>query len=219
VSFKETIRSKAESEYRHVKQTGGRGQYAHVKLSVEPGVSGTGLEFVNKIVGGSIPKEYIRPVEQGVKEAMTSGVLAGYEMRDVKVTLLDGTYHEVDSSEIAFKIAGSFAFREGCRRAHPLLLEPMMQVEAVLPDEYMGDVIGDLNSRRGHIEGMERRQGTQIVRAIVPLATMFGYATDLRSMTQGRATYTMHFGEYREVPRQIADEIIAKAQGREFKPA
>ena len=220
VSFKETVRTRAESEYRHVKQTGGRGQYGHVKLIVEPGPSGSGFEFVNQIVGGAVPREYIRPVEQGVKEAMTSGVLAGYEMRDVKVTLVDGSYHEVDSSEIAFKIAGSFAFREGCRKANPLLLEPMMQVEVVLPaEEFMGDVIGDLNSRRGHIEGMETRQGTQIVRAVVPLATMFGYATDLRSMTQGRATYTMHFGEYREVPRQIADEIIAKAQGREFKPA
>ena len=218
VSFKETIRAKAVADYRHVKQTGGRGQYGHVKLSVEPGASGSGLEFVNEIVGGVIPREYIRPVEQGVAEAMTAGVLAGYEMRDLKVTLFDGSYHEVDSSEIAFKIAGSFAFREAARKASPVLLEPMMQVEVVMPEEYMGDVIGDLNSRRGRIEGMETRQGTQIVRAMVPLATMFGYATDLRSMTQGRATYTMHFGEYREVPRQIADEIIAKAQGREFKP-
>jgi elongation factor G len=217
VSFKETIRSSAEADYRHVKQTGGRGQYAHVKLSVEPGGPGHGFEFVNKIVGGAIPREYIRPVEQGVAEAMSSGVLAGYELRDITVTLLDGSHHEVDSSEIAFKIAGSFAFREACRKAQPLLLEPMMQVEVVLPEEYMGDVIGDLNSRRGHIEGMEMRQGTQIVRAVVPLATMFGYATDLRSMTQGRATYTMHFGEYQEVPRQIADEIVAKAQGREVR--
>jgi elongation factor G len=218
VSFRETIRTRAEADYRHVKQTGGRGQYGHVKLAVEPSDSGVGFEFVSKIVGGSIPREYIKPVEQGVREAMTSGVLAGYEMRDIRVTLLDGSYHEVDSSEIAFKIAGSFAFREACKKAGPMLLEPMMQVEVVLPEEYMGDVIGDLNSRRGHIEGMETRQGTQIVRAIVPLATMFGYATDLRSMTQGRATYTMHFGEYHEVPRQIGDEIIAKAQGREFRP-
>jgi elongation factor G len=218
VSFKETIRSKAEGEGRYVRQTGGRGQYGHVKITVEPGQPASDLEFVNAIVGGAIPKEFIKPVEQGVQEAMTSGILAGYEMRDIKVTLFDGSYHEVDSSEVAFKIAGSMAFKNACKKANPVLLEPVMQVEVVLPEEYMGDVIGDLNSRRGHIDGMETRQGTQIVRAMVPLATMFGYATDLRSMTQGRATYTMYFGEYAEVPRQIADEIVARAQGREFKP-
>jgi len=156
-------------------------------------------------------------VEQGIKEAMESGVLAGYEVKDVKVTLYDGSYHEVDSSEIAFKIAGSIAFKEGCRKASPALLEPVMKVEVVLPEEFMGDVIGDLRSRRGDIEGMEARPGTQIIRALVPLSSMFGYATDLRSRTQGRATYTMHFSHYREVPKQIADEIIARAQGREVK--
>ena len=218
VSYKETIRRRAEAEGRYVRQTGGHGQYGHVKLSVEPGESGTGLEFVNAIVGGAIPKEFIKPVEQGVAEAMTAGILAGFEVRDLKVTLFDGSFHNVDSSEIAFKIAGSMALKDACRRADPTLLEPMMQVEVVLPEEYMGDVIGDLNSRRGHIGGVETRQGTQIIRTIVPLANMFGYATDLRSMTQGRATYTMHFGQYDPVPRQTSDEIIAKAQGREFKP-
>ena len=218
VSYKETIRSRAEAEGRYVRQTGGRGQYGHVKLSVEPAESGSGLEFVNAIVRGAIPKEFIKPVQQGVREAMTGGILAGYEMRDLKVTLFDGSYHDVDSSEIAFKIAGSMALKDACKKARPTLLEPVMQVEVVLPEEYLGDVIGDLNARRGHIDGMETRQGTQIVRARVPLASMFGYATDLRSMTQGRATYTMHFGRYDEVPRQIGDEIIARAQGREFKP-
>ena len=218
VAYKETIRSKADAEGRYIRQTGGRGQYGHVKLSVEPAESGAGLEFVNAIVGGAIPKEFIKPVEQGVREAMTGGILAGYEVRDLKVTLFDGSYHDVDSSEIAFKIAGSMALKDACKKAHPALLEPVMQVEVVLPEEYLGDVIGDLNARRGHIDGMETRQGTQIVRSRVPLASMFGYATDLRSMTQGRATHTMHFGQYDEVPRQIADEIIARAQGREFKP-
>jgi elongation factor G len=170
--------------------------------------------FENATKGGSIPKEFIRPIEQGVKEAMQSGVLAGYEVKDVKVTLLDGSYHEVDSSEIAFKIAGSMAFKDGCRKASPALLEPVMRVEVVLPDEYMGDIIGDLNSRRGRIEGMEARPGTQIIKALVPLSSMFGYATDMRSRTQGRATYTMHFAHYEEVPKAIADEIIARAQGR-----
>ena len=218
VAYKETIRSKADAEGRYVRQTGGRGQYGHVKLSVEPAESGAGLEFVNAIVGGAIPKEFIKPVEQGVREAMTGGILAGYEVRDLKVTLFDGSYHDVDSSEIAFKIAGSMALKDACKKARPALLEPVMQVEVVLPEEYLGDVIGDLNARRGHIDGMETRQGTQIVRSRVPLASMFGYATDLRSMTQGRATHTMHFGQYDEVPRQIADEIIARVQGREFKP-
>jgi elongation factor G len=219
VSYKETIRSKVNAEAKYARQTGGRGQYGHVKITVEPGEPGSGFEFVNKIVGGTIPKEYIRPVAQGMAEALTGGILAGYELRDVKATLYDGSFHEVDSSEMAFKIAGSIAIKDGCKRANPVLLEPVMQVEVVLPEEYMGDVIGDLNSRRGHIEGMDSRHGTQIVRAKVPLATMFGYATELRSMTQGRATYTMHFGEYSEVPRQTADEIIARAQGREVNTA
>jgi elongation factor G len=218
VSYKETIRSKTDAEARYVRQTGGRGQYGHVKITVEPAESGTGFEFVNAIVGGAIPKEYIKPTQQGMTEALTAGVLAGYEVRDIKVTLYDGSFHQVDSSEIAFKIAGSMALKDGCKRANPILLEPVMKVEVVLPEEYMGDVIGDLRARRGDIEGMETRPGTQIVKAMVPLATMFGYATELRSMTQGRATYSMHFGEYREVPRQTAEEIIARAQGREVKP-
>jgi elongation factor G len=218
VSYKETIRAHADAEARYVRQTGGRGQYGHVKIKVEPGESGSGFEFVNAIVGGSIPREYIKPVQQGMAEALTSGVLAGYEVRDIKVTLYDGSFHEVDSSEIAFKIAGSMAVKEGCRRAKPTLLEPVMDVEVVLPDEYLGAVIGDLSSRRGDIEGMETRQGTQIVKAKVPLGTMFGYATELRSMTQGRATFSMHFGEYSQVPKQTAEELIAKAQGREAKP-
>jgi elongation factor G len=217
VAYKETIRSKADAEGKYIRQTGGRGQYGHVRITAEPSGVGAGFVFVNAIVGGSIPKEYIKPVEQGIKEALETGVLAGYEVKDVKVTLYDGSYHEVDSSEIAFKIAGSMAFKDACRRAHPALLEPVMKVEVVLPEEYMGDVIGDLNSRRGRIEGMEARPGTQIIRALVPLSSMFGYATDLRSRTQGRATYTMHFSHYEEVPKQIADEIIAKAQGREVK--
>ena len=214
VAYKETIRRKAEAEGKYIRQTGGRGQYGHVKITVEPSGVGAGFVFENDIVGGSVPREYIKPIEQGIREAMGAGVLAGYEVKDVKVCLYDGSYHEVDSSEIAFKIAGSMAFKDGCKKASPALLEPVMKVEVVLPEEYMGDVIGDLNSRRGRIEGMEARPGTQIIKSVVPLATMFGYATDLRSRTQGRATYTMHFSHYEEVPKQIADEIVAKAQGQ-----
>jgi len=217
VAYKETIRAKAHAEGKYIRQTGGRGQYGHVRITVEPSGTGVGFVFENGIVGGAVPKEYIKPVEQGIKEAMESGVLAGYEVKDVKVTLYDGSYHEVDSSEIAFKIAGSIAFKEGCRKAKPALLEPVMKVEVVIPEEYMGAVNGDLNSRRGRIEETEMRPGTQIIRALVPLSSMFGYATDLRSRTQGRATYTMHFAHYEEVPKQIADEIIARAQGREVK--
>jgi elongation factor G len=217
VAYKETIRAKANAEGKYIRQTGGRGQYGHVRITVEPSGAGAGFIFENAIVGGSVPKEYIKPVEQGIKEAMESGVLAGYEVKDVKVTLYDGSYHEVDSSEIAFKIAGSMAFKDGCRKAKPALLEPVMKVEVVIPEEYMGTVNGDLNSRRGRIEETEMRPGTQIIRALVPLSSMFGYATDLRSRTQGRATYTMHFAHYEEVPKQIADEIIARAQGREVK--
>ena len=217
VAYKETIRAKADAEGKYIRQTGGRGQYGHVRITVQPSGAGTGFIFENAIVGGAVPKEYIKPVEQGIKEAMESGVLAGYEVKDVKVTLYDGSYHEVDSSEIAFKIAGSMAFKQGCRKAKPALLEPVMKVEVVIPEEYMGTVNGDLNSRRGRIEETEMRPGTQIIRALVPLSSMFGYATDLRSRTQGRATYTMHFAHYEEVPKQIADEIIARAQGREVK--
>ncbi len=217
VAYKETIRRKAEGEGKHIKQTGGHGQYGHAVINVEPGGAGAGFVFENAIKQGSIPREFIRPIEQGIKEAMQSGVLAGYEVKDVKVTLIDGSYHDVDSSEMAFKIAGSMAFKDGCRKASPALLEPVMKVEVVLPDEYMGDIIGDLNSRRGRIEGMEARPGTQIVKALVPLSSMFGYATDMRSRTQGRATYTMHFAHYEEVPKNISDEIIARAQGREVE--
>jgi elongation factor G len=213
VAYKETIRKKAEAEGKYIRQTGGRGQYGHVKITAEPSGAGAGFIFENDIVGGSVPREYIKPIEQGIREAMGTGVLAGYEVKDVKITLFDGSYHEVDSSEMAFKIAGSMAFKDACKKASPALLEPVMKVEVVLPEEYMGDVIGDLNSRRGRIEGMEARPGTQIIKSFVPLAMMFGYATDLRSRTQGRATYTMHFSHYEEVPKQIADEIIAKARG------
>jgi elongation factor G len=215
VAYKETIRKKAEAEGKYIRQTGGHGQYGHVKITVEPSGPGAGFVFDNQISGGTIPREYIKPIEQGIREAMQTGVLAGYEVKDVKVTLNDGSYHEVDSSELAFKIAGSMAFKDGCRRAGPALLEPMMRVEVVLPKEYAGTVNGDLNSRRGRIEGMQERPGTQIVSALVPLSNMFGYSTELRSRTQGRATYTMHFDHYEEVPRNIAEEIIARAQGRD----
>ncbi|MBZ5554153.1 MAG: elongation factor G [Acidobacteriia bacterium] len=214
VAYRETIRKRAEAEGKFIRQTGGRGQYGHVKIYVEPAMPGEGFVFENKVVGGSIPREYINPVEKGIAEAMETGVLAGYEMQDVKVTLYDGSYHEVDSSEIAFKIAGSMAFKDGVARAHPVLLEPIMKVEVVVPEEYMGDVIGDLNSRRGHIERMERRAGSQVITARVPLSDMFGYATDLRSRTQGRATYSMHFLRYEEAPKLVAEEVIAKVTGR-----
>jgi elongation factor G len=214
VAYRETIRKSAEAEGRFVRQTGGRGQYGDVWLTVAPVPSGTGFVFENKIVGGRIPKEFIPAVEKGVREAMTTGVLAGYPMVDLKVTLTDGSYHEVDSSEMAFKIAGSIGFKEACRKAKPVLLEPIMEVEAVVPEEYMGAVVGDLNSRRGRILSMEARAGAQVIRAHVPLGHMFGYATDLRSMTQGRATYTMQFSRYEEVPASVAEEIMAKAAGR-----
>ena len=212
VAYRETIRKHAEAEGRHVKQSGGRGQYGVVKLRIEP-LPGGGFEFVNEIYGGSIPKEYINPVEVGVKEALEGGVLAGFPMSDVKVTLYDGSYHDVDSSEMAFKIAGSIGLKEAARRAKPVLLEPVMAVEVVVPEEYMGDVIGDLNSRRGRIEGMELRGTTQIIKSSVPLAEMFGYATELRSRTQGRGSFTMHFGKYEEVPGGLAEEIVSKVQG------
>jgi elongation factor G len=214
VAYRETIRKSAEAEGRHVKQTGGRGQYGVVKLRVEPLPAGGGFEFVNEIYGGSVPKEYIGPVEVGVKEALEGGVLAGFPMSDVKVTLYDGSYHEVDSSEIAFKIAGSIGLKEAARKAKPVLLEPIMAVEVVVPEEYMGDVIGDLNSRRGRIEGMELRGTTQIIKASVPLSEMFGYATELRSRTQGRGSFTMHFGRYEEVPGGLAEEIVSRVQGK-----
>jgi elongation factor G len=194
-----------------VRQTGGRGQYGHVVLNLEPQAPGAGYEFVNKIVGGSIPKEYIPSVDKGIQDAMQTGVLAGYPIVDVKITLVEGSYHEVDSSEMAFKIAGSMGFKEALRKSGPVLLEPMMAVEVVTPEDFMGDVMGDLSSRRGHIEGMEPRGNAQVIRAKVPLSQMFGYATDLRSSTQGRAAYTMQFKAYEQVPRSIADEIVSKS--------
>ena len=214
VAYRETIRKVAEAEGRFVRQTGGRGQYGDVWITVAPAPPGAGFVFENKIVGGKIPKEFIPAVEKGVREAMTTGVLAGYPMVDVKVSLTDGSYHEVDSSEMAFKIAGSIGFKEACRKAKPVLLEPIMEVETVVPEEYMGAVVGDLNSRRGRIISMEARAGAQVIRAHVPLGHMFGYATDLRSMMQCRATYTMQFSWYEEVPASVAEEIMAKAAGK-----
>ncbi|MGA7982090.1 MAG: elongation factor G [Chromatiaceae bacterium] len=211
VSYRETIRTKLEQEGKFVRQSGGRGQYGHVYLRLEPQEPGAGYEFVNEIVGGVVPKEYIPAVDKGIKEAMMSGVLAGFPMVDIKVALYDGSYHEVDSSEMAFKIAGSMCFKEAARKAKPVLLEPIMKVEVVTPEDFMGDVMGDLNSRRGMIQGMEDAPAGKIIRAEVPLAEMFGYATDLRSATQGRATYSMEFGKYNEVPASIA-EAIAKRQ-------
>jgi len=214
VAFKETIRAKAEAEGKYIRQTGGRGQYGHVFLEVEPLEPGKGFEFVNKVVGGAIPKEYIPAIEKGIREAMDNGVMAGYPMVDLRVRVVDGSYHDVDSSEMAFKIAGSMGFKEAVRRASPVLLEPIMTIEVIVPEEYMGDIIGDLNSRRGKIQGMRARSGAQIIDGLVPLKEMFGYATDIRSMSQGRAVFTMQFSHYDHVPKQIADEIIAKIQGK-----
>jgi elongation factor G len=214
VAYRETIRQPAAAQGRFVRQTGGRGQYGDVYLEVEPSGPGGGFVFENKIVGGTIPREYVPAVEKGVREAMDSGVLAGYPVVDVRVRLTDGSYHDVDSSEIAFKIAGSMGFKEACRRAKPVLLEPVMDVEVVTPRDYVGTVIGNLNSRRGRILAQEIRGGSEVIRASVPLGQMFGYATDLRSMTQGRATYTMQFARYEEVPPAIAEEIMAKVAGK-----
>jgi elongation factor G len=216
VAYRETIRKHAEAEGRHVKQTGGHGQYGHVKIRVEP-LPGGGFEFEDDITGGRIPKEYIKPTEAGIKEALEGGILAGFPMSDIKVTLYDGSYHDVDSSEMAFKVAGSLAIKEAVRKAKPVLLEPIMTVEVVVPEQYMGDVIGDLNSRRGKIEGMQLRGTTQIIKSMVPLSEMFGYATELRSRTQGRGSFTMHFGKYEEVPGSLAEEIVSKVQGKTTK--
>jgi len=213
VAYRETIRRNAEAEGRYIRQTGGRGQYGHVWLEVSP-KPGAKVEFVNDIVGGTIPREYIPAVEKGVEEAMEQGPLASYPMVDVSVRLFDGSYHNVDSSEMAFKIAGSMAFKEAVRNADPVLLEPIMQVEAVVPEDYTGEVIADLNSRRGRIQGMMARGNAQVITALVPLAEMFGYATDLRSATQGRATYTMHFHQYEEAPKSVGEEVVAKVTGR-----
>ena len=213
VAFRETIRNAVEQECKYAKQSGGRGQYGHVHIKLEPKEPGEGYEFVNNISGGVIPKEYIPAVDKGIQEAMQNGVLAGYPVVDFKVTLYDGSYHDVDSSEMAFKIAGSMAFKDACRKANAVLLEPMMKVEVEVPEEYMGDVIGDLNRRRGQINSMDDRMGLKIVNAFVPLAEMFGYSTDLRSATQGRGTYTMEFDHYGEVPNNIAKEIMEKRKG------
>jgi elongation factor G len=213
VAYRETIRKPAKGEEKYARQTGGRGQYGHVVLEIEPNEPGGGFEFNNKIVGGVIPREYIPAVEKGVVQALEGGIIAGYEMVDVKVNLVFGSYHEVDSSEMAFKIAGSIAFKTAAKAASPVLLEPVMKVEVVTPEDYMGSVTGDLSSRRGRIEGMGSRTGTQIITAMVPLAEMFGYETDLRSMTQGRAASSMHFARYEEAPKSISEEVIAKVQG------
>lgn len=213
VAYKETIRSAVKAEGKFVRQSGGRGQYGHVWIELEPLEPGAGFEFVNKIVGGVVPKEYIGPVEAGIKEAMENGILAGYPAIDIRATIYDGSYHDVDSSEMAFKIAGSMAFKNGASKANPVILEPIMRVEVVVPEEYMGDVMGDINSRRGRIEGMESRGNSQSIRGFVPLSEMFGYATDLRSRTQGRGQYTMQFSHYEEVPKNIAEGIISKRQG------
>ena len=210
VSYRETIRESVEKEYKYAKQSGGRGQFGHVYLRIEPQEPGFGYEFVDEVKGGVVPKEFIQPVNKGVQEAMARGIQAGYPVEDVKVTLYDGSYHDVDSSEMAFKLAGSMGFREGCKQAKPVILEPMMKVEVEVPEDYMGDVIGDVAKRRGQVTGMDDRAGNKIVNAFVPLSEMFGYSTDLRSMTQGRATYAMEFDHYEEVPQNVAKEIIEK---------
>jgi elongation factor G len=213
VAYRETITRSVESEGRYVRQTGGRGQYGHCWLRLHPQEPGQGFVFENSVVGGTIPKEFINPIQKGIEEAMQGGILAGFPMVDLRIEVFDGSYHDVDSSEMAFKIAGSLGFKEGAAKAGPVLLEPIMNVEVVTPEPFMGDVIGDLNSRRGKILGMNPRSGVQVINAQVPLAEMFGYATDLRSKTQGRATYTMQFGHYAQVPNSIAETIITKNRG------
>ena len=214
VAFRETIRKSAEAEGKYIRQTGGSGNYGHCKLRIEPNVPGAGYEFVNAIKSGAIPKEFIKPIDQGVQGAIELGILAGYPLVDIKVTLFDGSYHDVDSNEMAFKFAGSIAFKEAARKANPVLLEPVMAVEVTVPEEHMGTIIGDINSRRGRIEHVDRIGGSQVIKAIVPLKEMFGYVNDIRSSTQGRASYSMQFARYEEAPRMIADEIIGRAQGK-----
>jgi len=208
VAYKESIAKAVKAEGKFVRQSGGRGQYGHCWIELVPQERGAGYEFVNNIVGGTVPKEYVGPIDQGIQEAMTSGIIAGYPVIDCKVVLFDGSYHEVDSSEMAFKIAGSMAFKNAMAKADPALLEPIEKVEVVVPEEYMGDVMGDINSRRGRIEGMEARGNAQVIRGFVPLSQMFGYATDLRSKTQGRGNYTMQFDHYEPVPNSIKEQII-----------
>jgi elongation factor G len=214
VAYKETLTRPADGEMKYAKQTGGRGQYGHAKIHLYPGEPGTGYVFENEITGGSIPKEFIKPIDEGIKEALTRGVLAGYPVDDVRIVLYDGSYHDVDSSEMAFKIAGSLAFQDAAKKAKPVLLEPVMRVEVVVPKEHMGDVMGNLSSRRGQIQSQEDRGGTQIINARVPLSEMFGYATDLRSRTQGRATYSMHFDRYEQAPNHVSEEVVARVQGK-----
>jgi len=213
VAYKETLTRPADGEGRYIRQTGGRGQYGHAKIHLYPAEPGTGYVFENEIVGGTIPKEFIKPIDEGIKEALTRGILAGYPVDDVKIELYDGSFHDVDSSEMAFKIAGSMAFQDAAKKAKPVLLEPVMRVEVVVPKDYMGDVMGDLASRRGRIQSQEDRGGTQIINARVPLSEMFGYATDLRSRTQGRATYSMHFDRYEQAPQNVSEEVVARIQG------
>ena len=215
VAYKETIRNAVRVEGKFIRQSGGKGQYGHVWLEMEPLEPGKGIEFESKIVGGSVPKEYVKPIEAGIREAAESGILAGYPVIDFKATLVDGSYHEVDSSEMAFKIAASMAFKEGCRKAKSVILEPIMKVEIVVPEEYMGDVIGDVNSRRGKMEGMEARNGMQEIKAFIPLSEMFGYATDLRSKTQGRGTYSMEPSHYEEVPKSVHESIVSERGKKE----
>ncbi|MDO8550530.1 MAG: elongation factor G, partial [Ignavibacteria bacterium] len=214
VAYRETITQTVSSEGKFIKQSGGRGKYGHVWIELEPNEPGKGYEFENAIVGGVVPKEYVAPVSAGIQEAMRNGVVAGFPVVDIKAKLFDGSYHDVDSDEISFKVAGSIAFKQGAKKAKPVLLEPIMEVEVVTPEEYLGDVMGDLNSRRGKIEGFSARKDAQVIKARVPLAEMFGYATILRSMTQGRAIYTMQFTVYQEVPKSIADEIAEKSLGK-----
>jgi elongation factor G len=213
VAYRETVRKRVEKvEGKFIRQSGGKGQYGHVVINIAPMEPGQGFHFEDKVVGGTVPREYIGPVEQGIKEALENGILAGYPMVDIKVELTDGSYHEVDSSEMAFKIAGSMAFKEGAARAHPVILEPMMKVEVVVPEAYMGDVLGDLSARRGKIGGMMQRGEAQVIASTVPLGEMFGYSTKLRSMSQGRAVYSMEFSHYDEVPKSKAEEIVSKAK-------
>jgi elongation factor G len=213
VAYRETIRKAVEAEGKYIKQTGGRGNYGHCYITMEPQEAGKGIEFVDAIKGGTVPREYIPAVEKGIMDAKDTGVLAGYPVVDIKVTLTDGSYHDVDSNEMAFKIAASMAFKDAMKRADPVILEPVMDVEVVTPDDFMGPVMGDLQSKRGKIEGMELRGTAQIIRSKVPLSEMFGYSTNLRSMTQGRATYTMQFAHYEETPKSVQQEIIAKMKG------
>jgi elongation factor G len=212
VSYREAIRKPVRAEGRFVRQTGGKGQYGHAVIQLEPLGRGTGFEFESKIVGGAVPREYWRAIEEGIRDAFAGGIMAGYPVIDVKATLVDGSYHEVDSSEMAFKIAGSMAAKDGVAKADPAILEPLMKVDVTTPEEFMGDVIGNLNSRRGHIDGIDEHGTSRVIRAQVPLAEMFGYATELRSMTQGRATYSMEFSRYAEVPTNLANELIAKSK-------